>query len=128
MNTNTLKKALISEKSFARAAESKFTFVVDGSASKIDVAAAVEELFNVKVEGVNIINVIGKVKRSKKGLGRRSDIKKAIVSLKKGQKIDLFEVEESKEDKKPAEKVKKEKAVKEAENTETTVKVREKKK
>lgn len=128
MNTNILKKALISEKSFTKAAESKFTFVVQKASTKGEVAMAVEELFGVNVLAVNIINTVGKVKRSKKGLGRRSDIRKAIVTLKKGQKIDLFEVEEPKEAKKAQEKAKKEAATKQEENAETTVKVREKKK
>lgn len=130
MNTNTLKRALISEKSFTKAAESKFTFIVENSATKDEVTAAVEELFGVNVVSINTINIPGKVKRSKKGLGKRSDIRKAIVTLKKGQKIDLFEVEEPKEDKKVQEKAKKESSIKTKaeENTETTVKVREKKK
>lgn len=127
MNTNILKKALISEKSFTKAAESKFTFVVQKASTKGEVAMAVEELFGVNVLAVNIINTIGKVKRSKKGLGRRSDIRKAIVTLKKGQKIDLFEVEEPKEKEKG--KAKSEKAEKnEKVNSDTTVKVRERKK
>lgn len=91
-----LKKALISEKSFQEAALSKFTFIVDKKASKESVAASCKELFGVDVLSVNIINTIGKVKRTKKGEGKRSDQKKAIITCKKGQKIDLFEeVEET---------------------------------
>jgi large subunit ribosomal protein L23 len=125
MDTNILKRALISEKSFGKAAEGKFSFIVDRSATKEGVLNCVEELFGVNVLSVNILNVVGKVKRSKKGLGRRSDYKKAIVTLKKGQKIDLFEIEQPEEKKSTKAEVKKE--AKET-NTDTTVKVREKKK
>jgi len=123
MNTSILKKALISEKSFGRAAEGKFTFIVDKKASKEAVALEVKELFKVNPLSVNVINIKGKVKRTKKGEGRRSDIKKAIVTLKKGEKIDLFEVEKEEKAKQP-------KALtnKTEENTDTTVKVRERKK
>lgn len=131
METNILKRALISEKSFSKAAEGKFTFIVDRAASKESVAKCVEELFGVNVLFINIANIVGKVKRSKKGLGKRSDYKKAVVTLKKGQKIDLFEIEQPED--KGKEKTKKDKSSgkekdKTVENDETTVKVREKKK
>lgn len=131
MDTNILKKALISEKSFSKVAEDKFTFIVAKSATKESVAEIVKELFGVDVLRINTITVVGKVKRSKKGLGKRSDFKKAIVTLKKGQKIDLFEIEQ-KEDK-TKEKAKKDKTAQpkndkiEKESTNTTVKVRERK-
>jgi len=126
---NILKKPLVSEKSFARVAENKYTFIVDNDASKDVVRAAVEDLFNVTVLSVNTINIAGKIKKSKKGFGRRSDIRKAILTLKKGDKIDLFEVE--KEDKgknKPKDESPKSKEKKIKEDKDTTVKVREKKK
>ncbi len=124
MDTNILKRALVSEKSFSKATEGKFTFVVDKSATKETVAQSIEELFGVNVLSVNIANIIGKVKRSKKGLGKRSDYKKAIVALKKGQKIDLFEIEQPEEKEKNKKKVEKKEEV----SSDTTVKVREKKK
>ena len=93
MNSNILKSALISEKSFAAASNGKFTFIVDKSASKDSVKQIVAELFKVEVLEVNMIAMKGKVKKTRKGTGKRSDFKKAILTLKKGDKIDLFEVE-----------------------------------
>jgi len=125
MDTNILKRALVSEKSFSKVAEGKFTFVVAKTANKKAIAESIEELFGVNVLSINMLNIMGKVKRSKKGLGKRSNYKKAIVQLKKGQKIDLFEIE------KPEEKEKGKKKAEKSEETvssDTTVKVREKKK
>jgi large subunit ribosomal protein L23 len=125
MDTNILKRALVSEKSFAKATEGKFTFVVAKTATKATVTQSIEELFDVNVLSINIANIIGKVKRSKKGLGKRSDYKKATVTLKKGQKIDLFEIEKPEEKEKSKKKAEK---VEEKVSSDTTVKVREKKK
>jgi len=93
MNKGILKSALISEKSFKEAALGKFTFIASKDANKEMIAEAVKGIYDVDILDINIINVKGKVKRTKKGLGKRSDFKKAILTLKKGQKIDLFEVE-----------------------------------
>jgi len=95
-----LKKPLISEKSFADAAAGKFTFLVAKGSTKDEIATAVKKLFQVEVTDVNTANYKGKIKSTKRGKGKRSDFKKAIVSLKSGQKIALFETEEKKEDKK----------------------------
>ncbi len=91
-----IKKPLLSEKSYAKISEKIYTFVVDKNATKIDVRKAVEEMFKVSVEKVNIINVKGheKTQNTKKGrsVGRTSDYKKAIVTLKKDSKpIAFFE-------------------------------------
>lgn len=94
-----IKQALITEKSFDRVNEGKYAFVVATKASKDDIAAAVENLFSVKVLAVNTANIIGKIKRTKKSIGKRSNYKKAIVTLKPGQKIALFESEETKDQK-----------------------------
>jgi large subunit ribosomal protein L23 len=102
MNSNILKSPIISEKSLGNATKDKFSFIVDRKANKEDVSRVVTDLFDVVVLDVNIANIKGKVKRTKKGEGKRSDYKKAVVTLKKGQKIDLFEIE--KEDKKTASK------------------------
>ena len=64
-------------------------FRVADDASKDEIAAAVEELFKVKVTKVNTLNVKGKTKRFRGVMGRRSDIKKAIVTLAEGQSIDI---------------------------------------
>ncbi|MEK7096503.1 MAG: 50S ribosomal protein L23 [Patescibacteria group bacterium] len=92
--TEFIKKALVSEKSFREVAAGKVTFVVDKRATKEEIAKNCAELFKVTVLDVNTTNIIGKVKRTKKGMGKRSDYKKAIITLKKGDKIDLFEIEE----------------------------------
>jgi large subunit ribosomal protein L23 len=69
----------------------QYSFIVDKKATKIDVARAVESLFKVSVEGVRTNIVHGKVKRVGKNIGRRPNYKKAIVTLKEGDKIELFE-------------------------------------
>ena|SRR5687767_3919908 len=74
--------------------ENRFGFIVAPSANKVDIKNAVEALYNVKVERVNTMKYDGKVKSrySKSGVvfGRTSAYKKAIVTLKKGETIDLF--------------------------------------
>ena len=84
-------RPLITEKSTALMAEGKYVFEVAKAANKIEIAKAVSEIFKVKVEGVNTINVTGKVKRMGRFIGKRSDYKKAIVKLAEGNTIPLFE-------------------------------------
>ncbi|MBE3587506.1 MAG: 50S ribosomal protein L23 [Thermoanaerobacteraceae bacterium] len=86
-----LKRPVVSEKSMSLVGDNKYTFIVDPAANKIEIKKAVEELFNVKVEKVNTMRVKGKVKRVRNIVGRRPDVKKAIVTLKEGNKIELFE-------------------------------------
>jgi len=99
MSNILIKKPIISEKSFNLAADGVYTFLVDLNSGKKQIAREVEELFKVDVISVNIVNIPGKIKRVKKGYGKRSDIKKALVRIKKGQKISIFEVEENKKQK-----------------------------
>lgn len=66
-------------------------FIVTPDATKPEVKAAVELLFKVQVESVQIANLKGKIKRSGRGMGRRSDIRKAFVCLKPGQEINFAE-------------------------------------
>ncbi|MBK7015489.1 MAG: 50S ribosomal protein L23 [Sulfuritalea sp.] len=66
-------------------------FIVTPDATKPEVKAAVEMLFKVQVESVQIANLKGKVKRSGRSIGRRSDIRKAFVCLKPGQEINFAE-------------------------------------
>ena len=81
---------VVSEKSTMVAEKAEqVVFRVAGDATKPEIKAAVELLFNVKVEGVSTVNVKGKVKRFGRSFGRRKDWKKAYVSLIKGQEIDL---------------------------------------
>lgn len=94
MNEQRLFKVLlaphVSEKS-TMAAETNNTFVfkVLKDANKAEIAAAVEKMFDVEVEGVRTVNVKGKVKRHGMAFGKRSDWKKAYVVLKEGQDIDF---------------------------------------
>ena len=85
-------KPLLSEKSYAGISEKKYTFVVAKNANKTQIKSAVEELFNVKVEKVNTMNVQGKLKRMGKNQGYTPAYKKAIVQLKKDSKtIEFFD-------------------------------------
>ncbi len=86
-----LKKPLITEKSMDLVGENKYTFIVDLNANKIEIKRAVEELFKVKVEKVHTIRYKGRLKRVRGRLGRTPDYKKAIVTLKQGNKIEIFE-------------------------------------
>ena len=67
-----------------------YVFAVDPNSNKIEIRQAIEKLFNVKVERVNTMHCMGKLRRKNtKQRGRSSDWKKAVVTLKKGDKIDL---------------------------------------
>ena len=91
-----LKRPILTEK-MLKLQESKrqYAFEVDGRANKIEVEKAVHDKFDVTVENVNIVNVKGKTKRmnTRRGLtnGKRSDWKKAIVTLREGDSINFFE-------------------------------------
>lgn len=88
---STLRAPHVSEKS-ARQQElaNQYVFEVAQTATKADVKAAIEQLFNVKVEGVNLVNVKGKNKSFKFRSGRRGDWRKAYVRLADGQSIDVM--------------------------------------
>jgi large subunit ribosomal protein L23 len=81
---------VISEKSYALLDENKYTFIVRPDANKTQIKIAVEEVFNVKVTGVNIINRRGKTIRTRSGFGKRADTKRAIVTVAAGDRIDIF--------------------------------------
>lgn len=66
-------------------------FVVHPEANRVQIKQAVEALLKVKVEKVNIMNVRGKVKRLGRFSGKRSDWKKAFVTLKEGEKLEMYE-------------------------------------
>jgi len=80
---------VITEKATRGSEHNQVTFRVRNDAPKPLIKAAVESLFNVKVSGVNTINVQGKTKRFRNSLGQRSDFKKAIVTLAEGHTIDV---------------------------------------
>lgn len=85
---------VVSEKSTSVADKQRqIVFKVVKDASKVEVKAAVELLFEVKVSAVNVLNVKGKNKRFGRFTGRRSDWKKAYVTLEQGQEIDFTSAE-----------------------------------
>jgi large subunit ribosomal protein L23 len=83
---DVLRGPVVSEKSYGLLDENKYTFVVAPDANKI----AVEKVFNVTVTGVNTLNREGKRRRTRFGVGRRPDTKRAIVTVAEGQRIDIF--------------------------------------
>jgi large subunit ribosomal protein L23 len=84
-------RPVVTEKSTAVMQDNKYTFIVDLKANKIEIRKAIEEIFKVKVTGVNTVRVMGKTKRMGRSVGKRPDYKKAIVSLAEGQRIEFFE-------------------------------------
>ena len=87
-----VRKALITEKGTGlREARNQYFFEVAREANKLEIQKAIENIFHVKVTGVRTMQVRGKVKRQGRYAGRRSDWKKAIVTLGPDQKIELFE-------------------------------------
>lgn len=82
---------VVSEKSYAQIEQNKYSFKVHKDAHKTQVRQAVEQLFDVKVVGVNIVKVQPKPKRRGVFKGTRPGWKKAIVELRKGDSIEFFE-------------------------------------
>ena len=87
---DVLLKPVISEKSYRLVDEGKYTFLVAPEANKTQIRQAVEQVFHVKVAGVNTINRPGKRRRTRYGWGKRAATKRAIVTLAAGEKIDVF--------------------------------------
>lgn len=87
-----VRRALITEKGTAlRELRNQYHFEVARDANKIEIKRAIEAIFSVKVDHVRTMQMRGKVKRQGRFLGRRSDWKKAVVTLRRDQKIELFE-------------------------------------
>ena len=88
---NVIRAPRVSEKT-ARLQEvsNQYAFEVSRDATKADIKAAVEKLFDVKVEAVNVVNVKGKNKAFRNRMGRRGDWRKAYVTLAEGQSIDVM--------------------------------------
>ena len=82
-------RPVVSEKSYGLIDEGKYTFLVDPRANKTEIKLAIEKIFGVKVASVNTLNRTGKKQRTKFGIGKRKDTKRAIVTLKSGS-IDIF--------------------------------------
>jgi len=90
---SVIKKPHVTEKtSLGSDTTNTVSIVVDKDANKIEIKQAVESLFKVKVADVRTVNVAGKVKRVGRNIGKRSNWKKAYVTLQEGQSIDFFEV------------------------------------
>ncbi len=83
-------RPIVSEKSYGLIdANGQYTFEVQPTANKTEIKLAIEQVFGVKVDKINTLNRKGKTRRTKFGLGKRKDTKRAIVTLKSGS-IDIF--------------------------------------
>jgi large subunit ribosomal protein L23 len=80
---------VVSEKSYGLLDEGKYTFLVDPRSNKTEIKIAIEQIFNVKVDSVHTLNRPGKTRRTRFGVGKRKDTKRAIVTLREGS-IDIF--------------------------------------
>ncbi len=87
---NIIIRPIVSEKTYAMIEENRYTFEVAKTASKPQIAQAITEIFGVTVTNVNTMNVTGKPRRVRFAKGKTRDWKKAVVSLKQGDSIDLF--------------------------------------
>jgi len=95
MNINILVRPILTEKSYAQAKnQNVYTFEVNSGANKKQIEKAVETKFDVEVTKVRVVNRLGKKKTfgAKRTMGKRSNTKKSFVTLKSGQKIDIFEM------------------------------------
>lgn len=89
---NIIKKPLFTEKGGnLKESENKILVEVFADANKIEIKKAIEEIFKVKVEKISTLNIKGKFKRYGRSIGKRPDRKKAIITLKKGEKLDFIE-------------------------------------
>ena len=84
-----IRKPIVTEKATKLSEFNKVVFEVAYKCNKKEIKGAVEKLFSVKVKSVNIINIKGKIKRFKGVLGKRNDIKKAVITLEEGNTIDI---------------------------------------
>ena len=88
--SDVIRKPIITEKATNALDLNQYTFEVDHRAAKPDIKAAIESMFSVKVIGVNTMNPPRRSRRVEKFTGKRSQVKKAIVRLAEGDKIQLF--------------------------------------
>jgi large subunit ribosomal protein L23 len=89
---NIIKRSVVTEKAaLLKEMNNKYTFIVDKNANKFQIKQAVEFLFNVKVESVHTSNYLGKRKRVGIYSGYKSDWKKAVIKLGKGQEIQMVD-------------------------------------
>jgi large subunit ribosomal protein L23 len=83
-------RPIISEKSYAMIEQNRYTFEVAKSSNKTQIAQAISEIFGVSVTDVNTMNVTGKPRRVRVAKGKTRDWKKAVVTLKAGDTLDIF--------------------------------------
>ncbi len=89
---SVIKKPLFTEKgSNLKESQNKILVEVSRDSNKVDIKKAIEEIFKVKVDKISTIKKLGKWKRYGKSVGKRPDRKKAIITLKKGEKLDFIE-------------------------------------
>ena len=92
MQYDIIRRPLVTEKTnIQKETANQVTFEVDRKANRIEIRRAIEQIFNVKVDTVRTMQVKGKIKRRGRFLGKRRDWKKAIVTLKPGERIEFFE-------------------------------------
>ena len=84
-------RPVVSEKSYAGLEANRYTFLVHPDANKTEIKEAIQKIWNVRVLGVNTMNRKGKVKKQRFVTGRRSDQKRAVVTLAAGDSIEIFE-------------------------------------
>jgi large subunit ribosomal protein L23 len=87
---DVLIRPIVSEKSYSLMDDGKYTFEVHPDSNKTEIKIAVEKVFGVKVASVNTLNRKGKVRRTRFGMGKRKDVKRAIVTLGAGETLDIF--------------------------------------
>lgn len=83
-------RPVVSEKSYNLLDEGKYTFIVAPQANKTEIKIAIEAIFKVKVTSVNTLNREGKTKRTRFGIGKKANTKRAIVTVAEGDRIDIF--------------------------------------
>ena len=89
---DVIKKPLFTEKGMdMKESDNKILIQVNADANKHEIKQAMKEIFKVKVDKVNVVNIKGKKRRYGKSIGMRSDKRKAIVTLKPGEKLDFIE-------------------------------------
>ena len=84
-------RPIVSEKSYAGLERNTYTFLVAPDANKTEIKEAIQQIWNVRVLNVNTMNRKGKVKRTRIATGKRPDQKRAVVTLRPGDAIEIFE-------------------------------------
>lgn len=86
---DVIERPVVTEKTTVMSEQNKIVFKVNANADKAQIKAAVEQIFGVKVVKVNTINIEGKTKRFRGKPGKRSDLRKAVVTLAAGESVDI---------------------------------------